>query len=143
MKISTKKSDLDVRFINDFISSSYWGIGRTIEETKRCIENSLNFGLYTNGKQIGYARVVSDFTILAYILDVFIIENERGKGFSIQLMNKIMNHAKLKNVKTWKLATSDAHGLYKKYGFDSIENPQNLMERKRSTVVNNELSIKD
>ena len=54
----------------------------------------------------------------------------------IQLMNEIMNHTQLKNVKTWKLATSDAHGLYKKYGFDSLENPQNLMERKRNTMAN-------
>ena len=136
IEISTKKSDLDIQFINDFISSSYWGKGRTIEETKRCVENSLNFGLYSDRKQIGYARVISDFTIFAYILDVFIIESERGKGFSIQLMNEIMNHAQLKNVKTWKLTTSDAHGLYKKYGFDSLENPQNLMERKRNTMAN-------
>jgi len=136
MKISTKKSNLDIRFINDFISSSYWGRGRTIEETKKCVENSLNFGVYSDGKQIGYARVVSDFTIFAYILDVFITENERGKGFSIQLMNEILNYSKLKNVKTWKLATSDAHALYKKYGFDSIENPKNLMERKRNAIVN-------
>ena len=136
MKISTKKSDLDIKFINAFISNSYWGKGRTIEETKKCIENSLNFGMFSNGKQIGYARVVTDFTIFAYILDVFIMENERGKGFSISIMNDIMNHPKLKNLKTWKLATSDAHGLYKKYGFDSIINPENLMERKRNTVAN-------
>lgn len=138
MKISTKKSDLDIPFINDFISNSYWGRGRTIQETKICVENSLNFGMYSDGKQIGYARVVTDFAIFAYILDVFIIENERGKGFSIQIMNEIMNHTQLKNVKTWKLATSDAHGLYKKYGFNSIGKPENLMERKRNTVANND-----
>ena len=136
MKISTKKSDLDIQFIHAFISNSYWGKGRTLEETKKCIENSLNFGMFSNGKQIGYARVVTDFTIFAYILDVFIVENERGKGFSILIMNDIMNHPELTNVKTWKLATSDAHGLHKKYGFDSIINPENLMERKRNTVAN-------
>ena len=135
MKISTEKKDLDIKFINDFISKSYWGKGRTIEETKKCIENSLNFGMYSNGEQIGYARVVTDFAIFAYILDVFITEKERGKGLSIKIMNVILNHTELKTIKKWKLTTSDAHGLYRKFGFDLIERPENLMERKRDIVA--------
>jgi len=128
--VSTDKERLNVKFINDFISNSYWGKGISMEETKKCINNSLNFGIYLNENQIGYARIVSDFTIFAYIMDVFIAEAERGKGYSTVLLNEVFSNLKLKEVQNWKLATSDAHSLYKKYGFDLLENPKNMMERK-------------
>ncbi len=129
--ISTDSDKLDIKFINDFISSSYWGKGRKVEETKKCVKNSLNFGIYLNGKQIGYARIVSDLTVFAYIMDVFITETERGKGYSILLMDKIFNHSELKEVKNWKLSTIDVHILYQKYGFELLKNPQNMMEKNK------------
>ena len=128
--IDTDKSKLNTTFINDFISNSYWGKGRTLEQTQKIIENSLNFGVYLGNRQIGYARVVTDFTIFAYILDVFIVKNERRKGYSKKLMNHILTHPELKNIENWKLATLDAHGLYEKYGFNKIANPEKMMERK-------------
>ena len=132
--VSAEKERLDIKFINDFISDSYWGKGRCIEETKKCIDNSLNFGIYLNEKQIGYARVVSDFTVFAYIMDVFITETERGKGYSVILLDEVFNNQKLKKVENWKLSTSDAHALYKKYGFDLLKNPENMMERKQKYI---------
>ena len=128
--IDTNYNKLNLTFINNFISNSYWGKGRTIEQMKKSIENSLNFGVYADGEQIGYARIISDFTFFAYLMDVFIIEKERGRGYSKKLMDYILNHPELKNVENWKLVTSDAHGLYEKYGFKKIANPGKIMERK-------------
>ena len=128
--ISTDNSILNIKFINDFIMNSYWGKGRKIEETEKCIDNSLNFGIYMDDVQFGYARVVTDYTIFAYLMDLFIAEPMRGKGYSIKLMNEIVNHPKLNQVKNWKLATTDAHDLYKKYGFELLGNPEFVMERK-------------
>lgn len=127
-EINTDKNQLDINFISEFISNSYWAKGRTIETMQTCIDNSLNFGVYYQDKQIGFARVVSDFRQFAYIMDVFIQENYRGKGYSKKLMTYIMEYDKLKNIKVWRLATNDAHGLYKQFGFNTLAQPENLME---------------
>ncbi len=128
IEINTDKKQLDINFTNGFISNSYWAKGRTIETMQTCIDNSLNFGVYLQDRQIGFARVVTDFGQFAYIMDLFIGEKHRGKGFSKELMKYIMEFDKLKNVKVWRLATSDAHDLYKKFGFNSLAKPENLME---------------
>jgi N-acetylglutamate synthase-like GNAT family acetyltransferase len=129
IKIDTDKALLDVDFIHRFISNSYWGKGRTLDETNILINNSLNFGVYLNSIQIGYARVVTDFAQFAYLMDVFIAEDQRKKGFSKELIDSIMKHDLLKNIKTWRLATSDAHELYRKFGFQPLSKPENLMEK--------------
>ncbi len=129
--ISTDAEKLDINFINRSIAGTYWAKGRTLEETRNCIKHSLNFGMYKNSEQIGYARVVSDFTIFAYLMDVFIAETERGKGYSMSLMNEVFNHSDLLGIKNWKLATNDAHGLYAKFGFVPLDNPKKMMERVR------------
>jgi GNAT superfamily N-acetyltransferase len=128
VEINTDKNRLDINFIYEFISNSYWAKGRTIETMQTCIDNSLNFGVYLQDRQVGFARVVTDFGQFAYIMDVFIQENYRGKGYSKKLMKFIMEFEKLKNIKVWRLATGDAHGLYKQFGFDKIAKPENLME---------------
>jgi len=128
--VSTEKNKLDITFIHDFISTSYWGNGRTLEQVQSCIQNSLNFGIYFNDKQIGYARVITDYTLFAYLFDLFIIKSERGKGYSNLLMDEIINHPKLIHIKSWKLRSIDAQGLYQKYGFKNIENSEQMMERK-------------
>lgn len=135
--IHTDVHKLNIALIHDFISHSYWGKGRTIEQTRKSIANSLNFGIYLDDEQIGYARVVTDFTIFAYLLDVFIIEQERGKGYSKNLMDYIMMYPKLQDVKSWKLATADAHGLYEKYGFVRVEDPGKIMERNEKDIYSN------
>ena len=128
--INTDNNKLDVQFIHDFIAQSYWGQGRTPEQTRISIENSINFGVYKDNEQIGYARVITDLATFAYLLDVFIINQERGKGYSKLLMDTIMHHPDLQNIRSWRLATSDAHGLYEKYGFKKARNPEEIMERR-------------
>lgn len=129
--ITTDPSKMDVGFIHTFITNSYWASGRTKEEVQRCMEHSLNFGLFSDGKQVGYGRVVTDTVSFAYIMDVFIDPAHRGKGYSLKLMDRILNEPLLAGVKTWRLATTDAHGLYEKFGFGMLEKPGNMMEMKR------------
>ncbi|MBX3241985.1 MAG: GNAT family N-acetyltransferase [Chitinophagaceae bacterium] len=126
--IDTDKNRLDIGFITNFISNSYWAKGRTVDAMKTCIDNSLNFGVYLDDKQIGFARVLTDYAQFAYIMDLFIDENHRGKGYSKALMKYIIELDGLKAVKMWRLATGDAHGLYKKFGFNVLANPENMME---------------
>lgn len=128
MEIDTNRNRLDLNFVHEFISNSYWAKDRTLETMKTCIDNSLNFGVYLQNKQIGYARVVTDYAQFAYIMDLFIEENYRGKGYSKELMKYILEFDRLKSVKMWKLATNDAHDLYKKFGFKAISRPENMME---------------
>lgn len=127
--ISTDKEKLDIEFIHVFISNSYWGKGRTIEQTVKGINNSMNFGIYVNNKQIGYARVVTDYTFFAYLFDVFLVKSERGKGYATKLMDNIFKNTALKDVRNWKLSTVDAHNFYRKNGFDSLKDPDKIMEK--------------
>ena len=128
--ISTDKARLDVEVIQRFLSEkSYWAKTRTIEQTRRAIENSICFGVYTSERQIGFARVVSDCATFAYIGDVFVIEEFRGRGLSKWLMETIVSHPDLQNLRRWLLATKDAHGLYEQFGFASLRFPERWMER--------------
>jgi GNAT superfamily N-acetyltransferase len=127
--ITTDKARLDIAFIHAFISNSYWAKGRTLDTMITCIDNSLCFGVYFEGKQIGFARVVTDYAHFAYIMDLFIDEQHRGKGYSKALTKFILEYPPLQNITVWRLATSDAHGLYKQFGFDALAKPENLMER--------------
>ncbi len=127
--VSTDKNKLDVPFIQQFLTNTYWAKGRTIEDVQTTIDHSFCFGIYLNEQQIGFARVVSDCVSFAYLMDVFIIEKHQGKGYSTILIENIMNELKFKNVKIWGLATLDAHFLYEKFGFTSVQNPEKLMEK--------------
>lgn len=135
--ISTDKAKLDVAFIQGFLSQSYWAKGRTIEEVQTSIDHCLCFGIYKNGEQIGFARMLTDHSVLAYLMDVFIIEHERGNGYSKQLMEFIVNYPALQHVPNWKLLTLDAHGLYEQFGFAASKHPERLMERKVELNINN------
>lgn len=129
IEINTDKSKLDRNFTHNFISnSSYWALGRTLADMQTCIENSLCFGVYLENKQIGFARLVTDYSQFAYIMDVFIIPEQRGNGFSKQLMEYILKYETLQNIKIWRLATSDAHGIYSQFGFKHLEKPETLIE---------------
>ncbi len=127
---TTDKSQLQTDVIHDYLSNrSYWAKGRTIEQVKRSIEHSACFGVYKEDNQVGFARVVSDFTIYAYMLDVFVLEEERGTGLGKFLMICMMNHRELNKVNRWMLGTEDAHGLYEQFGFTSLKKVENHMER--------------
>ena len=127
--ISDDKTKLDVKLIHNFLTTSYWGKGRTIEEVKKSIEHSICFGLYKADKQIGFARILTDHTVIAYLMDVFILEEYRGKGFSKLLLKRIFEDERFKSIKKWMLATKDAHSLYAGFGFEKIKNPERLMEK--------------
>jgi GNAT superfamily N-acetyltransferase len=129
VSVSTDKNKLDVAFIQQFLKDIYWAAGRTIEEVQITIDNSFCFGIYLNDKQIGFARVITDYVVFAYLMDVFITEEHRGKGYSSILINSMMTEPKLKEVKIWRLATSDAHFLYQKFGFTALGNPEKMMEK--------------
>jgi N-acetylglutamate synthase-like GNAT family acetyltransferase len=128
---STDKTKLDYEVIHDFLSNhSYWAKDRNKKMVEKSIRNSLCFGVYEkNNNQVGFARVVSDFVIFAWILDVFILEEYRKKGLGKKLMQDIFGHPKLQNIKKWGLATDDAHGLYEKFGFKKLARPEIYMER--------------
>lgn len=128
IEIITEKEKLDINFILEFISNSYWGKGRTLKEMQTCIDNSLNFGLFINKKQVGYGRVVTDYSQFAYIMDIFIDINFRGNGYSKILIKNILEFKSVRKVKVWRLATADTHNLYKQFGFNRIKHPEKFME---------------
>lgn len=129
ISVSTDKSKLDIPFIQNFLKDVYWAAGRTIDEVQTTIDSSFCFAIYLDEKQIGFCRVITDYVVFAYVMDVFIDENYRGKGYSSTLINAMMNEPKLQEVKIWRLATSDAHFLYEKFGFNSLAHPEKMMER--------------
>lgn len=128
--VDTDKSRLQIDVIQSFLmNDSYWAKDRTIEQTRTAIENSICFGVYQGERQVGFARVVSDCATFAYLGDVFIIEEFRGRGLSKWLMETIISHPELQNLRRWVLATRDAHGLYEQFGFHALCFPDRWMER--------------
>lgn len=127
--ISTDKSKLDVPFLQHFLKDIYWAAGRTSEEVQITIDHSFCFGIYLDDKQIGFARVITDYVVFAYVMDVFIDEAYRGKGYSSILIDAMLKEPELQHVKIWRLATSDAHFLYNKFGFKPLAHPEKMMEK--------------
>ena len=128
-EISTDKARLDIDVIHRFLSEeSYWANRRSIEQTKTAIENSVCFGVYFGERQIGFSRVVSDKATFAYIGDVFVLDEFRGRGLSKSLMSAMLEHPELQGLRRWVLATKDAHGLYEKFGFSLMKFPERWME---------------
>jgi N-acetylglutamate synthase-like GNAT family acetyltransferase len=126
--ISTDRTKLDVDVIYRFLTRSYWAEGIPRETVIRAIENSLCFGVYSDGEQVGFARVVSDFATYAYLADVFILEPYRERGLGKELIATVMAHPELQGLRRWSLGTRDAHGLYAQFGFTALENPSRMME---------------
>ncbi len=128
--ISTDKARLQLEVIHRYLSQeSYWAQGRSIEATEKAIENSLCFGVYQADKQAGFARVITDKATFAYLGDVFILSQYQKKGLSKRLMEAILAHPELQNLRRWILATKDAHGLYAQYDFTPLKFPERWMER--------------
>ena len=127
--ISTNRAKLDVNAIHNFLSTqSYWCQNIPVETVIKSIDNSLNFGLYYKDKQIGYARIISDYSTFAYLADVYVLPEHRGNGLSKWMMQTIMLHPELQGLRRWVLLTADAHGLYKQFGWKDISNPEKYME---------------
>ena len=120
---------MDIAAIHHFLSKhSGWSENISFESVKISIDNSLNFGLFHKEKQIGFARVISDFSTIAYLGDIYVLENYRGQGLSKKLMDMVMTHPNLQGLRRWILLTSTAEWLYEKYGFTKIPQPEIYME---------------
>lgn len=136
--ISTESAWLDLELIHHFLSEhSYWARGIPRDVVARSIANSLCFGVYSSRKsalghgrqQVGFARVTTDRATFAYLADVFILPEHRGRGLSKQLMEAILAHPDLQGLRRWMLATADAHELYRRFGFAELSNPDRFMQR--------------
>jgi GNAT superfamily N-acetyltransferase len=127
--ISTDKTKLDLEMICKFLADAYWASNRSRETVLKSLEHSLCFGLYQFDKQIGMARVITDYATFAYLCDVFVLEDYRGQGLGKFLMQTVLEYPDLIGLRRILLATKDAHGLYHQYGFDGLVYPDRWMER--------------
>ena len=134
--ISSDPGKLDLAFTHHWLSSeAYWSKGLPYKLFERMISHSLCFGVYhKNGNQVGFGRVITDYTTFAWLTDVFIIDEYRGKGLSVNLMNCIMDHPELRILRRWLLGTDHAHGLYRKFGFTDLDHPENFLTRHHSEM---------
>jgi GNAT superfamily N-acetyltransferase len=129
IEVSTDNTKLNLTFIHHFLKDIYWTAGRTMEEVQTTIDHSFCFGIYLDDQQIGFARVITDYVVFAYVMDVFIDEAHRGKGYSSILIEAMMTEPKLQSVKIWRLTTRDAHHIYEKFGFKLLAHPERMMEK--------------
>lgn len=130
--ISTDKDKLDINIIHDYLcNESYWAKNIPVETVQKSIEFSYCFGMYVSEnsilKQVGFARMITDCATFGYLADVFVLETYRGKGLSKWLMKTIMDCPDLQGLRSWMLATKDAHTLYEKFGFSMLENTGRFM----------------
>jgi GNAT superfamily N-acetyltransferase len=133
--ISTNRERVDLDVVHGFLTNCYWAKGIPRDVVARSIEHSLCFGIYENEHaQIGFARVVSDLATVAYLGDVFVLESYRGRGLSKWLMQCVIEHPSLQNLRRWILLTRDAHALYSKFGFTAVKVPERYMELHRPNV---------
>ena len=127
--ISTDKARLDINAIHHFLSTqAYWSLNIPLSRVEKAIEFSLTFGLYCKERQIGFARIISDYSTMAYLADVYVLPEFRGRGLSKWLMQTIMAYPELQGLRRWILSTADAHGLYKQSGWLPVAYPERWME---------------
>ena len=135
--ISTDKSKLDIAMIHDFLCSSYWAENIPLVILEKAIQNSLCFGLYEDHQQVGFARVITDYATSALLKDVFILEPYRGQGLGKWFVQYILEEPELQDVQRWLLGTKDAHGLYRRYGFKNLTEPERMMMRLHPNAYDN------
>ena len=126
-EISTDPARLDIDLIHRFLETSYWAKGRRRSVVERSLRHSLCFGVYIATRQVAFARVVSDRAVFAYLMDVFVLPEFRGRGISKALMRSVLEHPDLQNLRVFLLATRDAHDLYAQFGFRSLANAERWM----------------
>jgi GNAT superfamily N-acetyltransferase len=128
--ISTDPARLNIALIHEYLSTqAYWAMGRPLDVVRRAIDHSLPFGVYQGAKQVGFARVVTDYATFAWLADVFVLPAFQGQGLGTWLIGVIAAHPRLQGFRRWILATKDAHGLYAKFGFTPLDAPERFMER--------------
>jgi len=128
--ITTDPARLDLDVIHGFLAQSYWAAGIRREVVERSIRHSICFGAFDGERQVGFARVISDRATYAYVADVFVLPDHRGRGIGKRLMACITAHPELQRLRLWTLFTRDAHGLYRQYGFREPRHPGRLMEQR-------------
>lgn len=129
-QISTDKNALDIELIHDFLSrQSLWAQGISREKVERSLCGSLCFGGYLSGRQVAFARVITDCATFANLVDVFVLPEFRGQGYSKLLLGEVFSHPDLQGLRRFTLATSDTHGLYAQFGFTALSQPQTFMQR--------------
>jgi GNAT superfamily N-acetyltransferase len=135
--LTTDKNLMNIAMIHQYLSEeSYWAKGIPLALVEKSVNNSLNFGVFYKEKQIAYARVITDYSTIAYLGDVFVLPDFRGKGISKWLVKEITEHPALQGLRRWILLTADAHDLYNKYGWESIRQPEKWMEKTRLNPYN-------
>jgi N-acetylglutamate synthase-like GNAT family acetyltransferase len=127
--VSDDQQKLDIPFIHQVLSHSYWAENIPQATVEQSIRHSISFGVYLNEKQVGFARVISDQATFAYLADVFIVERYRGNGFSKRLMETIHAHPDLQGLRRWMLGTRDAHSLYRQFAWTDITHPELFMQK--------------
>jgi GNAT superfamily N-acetyltransferase len=133
--ISTDKARLDISAIHAYLTRSYWSPGIPKAIVEKAIVGSLCFGVFAeNGSQVGFARMITDGATFAYLADVFVLEEHRGKGLGKWMVETILAHPSLQGLRRMLLATRDAHGLYAPFGFKPLATPETLMEMRRPNV---------
>ena len=140
VEISTDPSRIDIPLVYRFLTSSYWAKGIPETTVRRSIEGSLCFGVYRGSRQVGFARVISDYATFAYLADVFMLEEFRGRGLAVWLMQCIVDHPALQGLRRWSLVTRDAHELYRKFGFRELSAPGRWMERHNPEIYSDRAS---
>jgi GNAT superfamily N-acetyltransferase len=136
-EISTDRTRLDIPRVHRFLSTeAYWSPGVPREVVERSIENSLPFGVYTEGgEQVGFARVVSDRATFAWLADVYIESAHRGHGLGKRLVAEVLEHPELQGLRRWMLGTADAHELYRRFGFDGLKDVRRFMARESGAAA--------
>lgn len=129
LEISTDPSRFDLDVIHGYLSCSYWAEGIPRETVARSVAGSLGFGAFLSGRQIGFARVITDKSTFAYLADVFVLEEFRGRGVASKIMEAVVMHPDLQNLRRWMLVTRDAYPLYEKFGFRTLASPERHMEK--------------
>jgi clan AA aspartic protease len=133
--VSTDRALLDIDAVHAYLSrESYWAAGISREQVQTAIDHSLPFGLYHHRQQIGFARAITDFATFAYLADVFVLEQHRGRGLGKLLLRAVLGHPRLQRLRRWMLGTRDAHGLYAQFGFIPLDEPQRWMELPDATA---------
>jgi GNAT superfamily N-acetyltransferase len=127
--LSTDRERVQVQAVHAYLARSYWSAGIPIDVVEKGVRNSLCFGIYHGGAQVGFARIISDLATFAYLADVYVLEEHRGAGLAVWLMDFITRHPDLQGLRRWMLATRDAHGLYRKFGWTDLTSPQRWMQR--------------
>jgi GNAT superfamily N-acetyltransferase len=139
-QVTTDQAQLDLSAIHLFLAKqSKWARRIPRETFEKSVRNSLCFGLYQEDKQIGFSRVISDYATIAYLGDVFVLPEYRGRGLGEWLVKCIVSHPDLQHLRRWILVTEDAHGLYRKYGFTQLSQPESFMELHDPDVYRTEM----